>query len=118
MSEQQKIDKKLITKLETQYPEMTAEFKRIQGEQYYLFLEKQNDYGPHNISVGTNLENEKEIMLSLTGIFFRLYDKFERLRNFFIFKNNLKNEPLKDTYQDISNYSVIAQVVKNGLWGK
>lgn len=113
-----KRDKDLINKLEIKYPEMTGEFKRVQEEQYYLFLTKQNDYGPFNISIGTNLENEKEIMLSLTGIFFRLYDKFERLRNFFIFKSNLKNETLEDTYQDISNYSVIAQVVQNGKWGK
>lgn len=113
-----KDNKELITKLEKQYPEMTSEFKQIQREQYELFLRKQNDYGPRNITVGTSLENDNEVMLSLTGIFFRLYDKFERLRNFFIFKNDLANESLEDTYQDVSNYAVIAQVVQRGKWGK
>ena len=34
------------------------EFKRLQRQQYELFLKKQHDYGTGNISVGTMLQTE------------------------------------------------------------
>ena len=43
----------VIEQMEKEWPEMTKEFKKIQREQYELFLHKQHDYGPGNISVGT-----------------------------------------------------------------
>ena len=49
---------------------MTERLKELQAEQYELFCKKQHDYGSSNISVGTNLETEEEINLSLTGIWF------------------------------------------------
>ena len=30
----------------------------------------------------------------------------------------VNNEPLTDTYQDIVNYGIIAQLVERGLWKK
>ena len=59
---------------------MTAEFRRLQREQYELFLHKQHDYGPGNISVGTQLQTPEEIKLSLTGLWFRMNDKIQRLK--------------------------------------
>ena len=41
----------VVEQMEKEWPEMTAEFKRLQREQYELFLKKQHDYGPGNISV-------------------------------------------------------------------
>ena len=38
-------------------------------------VRNKHDYGSSNISVGTNLETEEEINLSLTGIWFRMNDK-------------------------------------------
>jgi len=32
--------------------------------------------------------------------------------------NKANNEPLKDTYQDIVNYGIIAQIVERGDWKK
>ena len=46
----------VIEQMEREWPEMTKEFKKIQREQYELFLHKQHDYGPGNISVGTQLQ--------------------------------------------------------------
>ena len=57
----------VIEQMEKEWPEMTTEFKRIQKEQYELFLHKQHDDGPGNISVGTNLQTQDEVHLSLTG---------------------------------------------------
>ena len=39
----------VIEQMEQEWPEMTEEFKKIQREQYELFLHKQHDYGPGNI---------------------------------------------------------------------
>ena len=39
--------------LESEYPLMTDEFKRLQRIQYETFCRKQLDYGPGNIAVGT-----------------------------------------------------------------
>ena len=63
-------DLTLVEQMELEWPEMTTEFKKIQREQYDLFLHKQHDYGPGNISVGTQLQTEAEVKLSLQGLFF------------------------------------------------
>ena len=110
----------LIEKMELEWPEMTEEFKRLQRVQYELFLHKQHDYGPGNISVGTQLQTEEEVHLSLTGLWFRMNDKIQRLKNLLL--NNrqavVDGEPLEDAYLDVSNYGIIATIVKNGKWGK
>ena len=70
----------VIEQMEHEWPEMTEEFKKIQREQYELFLHKQHDYGPGNISVGTQLQTPEEIKLSLTGLWFRMNDKLQRVK--------------------------------------
>ena len=62
------IGKSIIQQMEEEWPQMTAEFRRLQREQYELFLHKQHDYGPGNISVGTQLVTPEEVKLSLTGL--------------------------------------------------
>ena len=44
--------------IEKEYPETAKSFKAIQKEQYELFCRKQMDYGPKNISVGTDLRTD------------------------------------------------------------
>ena len=58
----------IVEQMEKEWPEMTGEFRRLQREQYELFCRKQHDYGPGNISVGTQLSTDDEIKLSLTGL--------------------------------------------------
>jgi hypothetical protein len=95
------------------------EFKRILFDQYELFCKKQLNYGPSNISVGSNLETEEEIKVSLTGLWFRMNDKINRLKQLVVMggKDSV-GESVQDTYQDLSVYGIIAQIVKNGKWGK
>ena len=71
----------IVGQMEKEWPEMTTEFKRLQDEQYELFCRKQHDYGPGNISVGTQLQTDDEIKLSLTGLWFRVNDKVQRIKN-------------------------------------
>ena len=106
--------------MEKEWPEMTAEFKKIQQQQYELFLHKQHDYGPGNISVGTFLVTPEEIKLSLTGLWFRMNDKLQRVKTLLLGdkKSAVKDEPLEDAYLDVSNYGIMATIVGRGKWGK
>ena len=109
----------IVEQMEDDWPEMTTEFKRLQQVQYELFLRKQHDYGPGNIAVGTQLQTQDEIHLSLTGLWFRMNDKIQRLRNMLLSgRESAVDEPLEDAYLDISNYGIMATIVKNGKWGK
>ena len=112
--------KSIIQQMEEEWPQMTAEFRRLQREQYELFLHKQHDYGPGNISVGTQLQTEDEIHLSLTGLWFRMNDKIQRLKNLLMNKRKsaVEGEPMEDAFMDVSNYGIMATIVKNGKWGK
>ena len=77
------------------------------------------NYGPDNISVGSRLETSDEIKVSLTGLWFRMNDKIQRLKQLVLLggQDNV-GEAVDDTYQDLSVYSIISQIVKNGKWGK
>ena len=104
--------------VEENYPETTKEFKRLQKQQYEVFCEKQMDYGPTNISVGTNLETDDEIKLSLTGLWFRMNDKIQRMKNLLMNNQKVNNEPLEDSFLDVSNYGIMSTIVNNKKWGK
>ena len=109
----------IVTQMEKEWPEMTSEFKRLQKEQYELFCRKQHDYGPGNISVGTQLQTPEETHLALTGLWFRMNDKIQRLKNMLMSKReSAVDEPMEDAYLDVSNYGIMATIVKNGKWGK
>ena len=109
----------IVSMMEAEWPEMTTEFKRLQREQYELFLKKQHDYGPGNISVGTMLQTADEVHLALTGLWFRMNDKIQRLKNMLMSKReSAVDEPMEDAYLDVSNYGIMATIVKNGKWGK
>ena len=47
------------------------------------------------------------------------YDLLKRLINLVV-KNNreAQNEPTIDAFKDLACYGIIAQIVKNGKWGK
>ena len=110
----------IITQMEKEWPQMTTEFKKLQREQYELFCHKQHDYGPGNISVGSSLLTEEDIKLSLTGLWFRMNDKIQRLKTLLMSNrtNAVQDEPMEDAFLDVSNYGIMATIVKNGKWGK
>ena len=110
----------VVQLMEKEWPEMTKEFKKLQREQYELFCHKQHDYGPGNISVGTQLKTKKEIKLSLTGLWFRMNDKLQRVKTLLMNdrESAVKDEPLEDAYLDVSNYGIMATLVGRGKWGK
>ena len=109
----------VVRQIEEQYPEMTEEYLRIIMEGYETFCLKQSNYGPSNISVGTSLQTKDAIKLSLSGLFFRMNDKIQRIKQLVVLgaKDNV-GEAIDDTYQDLSVYGVIAQLVSRGKWAK
>ena len=113
-------DLTVVEQMELEWPEMTQEFKKIQQEQYELFLHKQHDYGPGNISVGTQLQTEEDIKLSVTGLWFRMNYKIQRLKTLLMGgrESAVNGEPMEDAFLDVSNYGIMATIVKNGKWGK
>jgi hypothetical protein len=115
-----KFDNPLIIKeIEKNFPEMTDEYKRIMWTQYEIFCKKQHNYGPDNISVGTDLKTVEDIKLSMSGLWFRLNDKIQRLKQLTINnKVDIVAESVQDTLSDLSNYGIIGQIVKNKKWGK
>jgi len=108
-----------IQHCEETYPIMMEEYKRIMWDQYETFCKKQKNYGPGNISVGTPLETKDDIKLSLTGLWFRMNDKIQRLKQLVVLGHDDEvGESVQDTFQDLSVYGIIAQIVQNKKWGK
>jgi len=112
-------DESAVEFCERTYPQTTEEFKNILDEMYITFCKKQRNYGPGNISVGTALQTQDEVKLSLTGLWFRINDKVQRLKQLVVFgQPDEVGEPIQDTYEDLSVYGIIAQIVQRGKWGK
>lgn len=109
---------KTIKDFEKTYPELAKSFKEVQQEQYELFAGKMMDYGLGNIALGSTLEDPEDIQLSLTGIWLRINDKVNRLKNLLKRKgrNYVTGESLLDSYLDISNYGIIATLVLKERW--
>jgi hypothetical protein len=110
----------VIKIVESTYPETCEEFKKIQKEQYETFCKKQFDYGPHNISLGSDLQKKEDIIASISAIVVRLNDKIQRLINLVVCKKTFKsaNEPIFDAFSDTSVYCIIAEIVKRKKWCK
>jgi hypothetical protein len=110
----------LVADFEAEYPELADGFKAIQKEQYELFARKMLSYGLGNIAMGSNLQTKEDVNLSLTAIWIRSMDKMQRLKQLVLLNktNSLDNEPVEDAYIDLSNYSIIALLVKAGKWKK
>ena len=71
-----------------------------------LLDRKQQDYGPGNISAFGEL-----------GIVVRCTDKIERLKTLHrTGATAVKTETLEDTWIDLGNYSLIARLIRAGLW--
>lgn len=102
--------------LKEEYPTIYNGYQSIIDEQFELFARKHLDYGMHNVSAGTNLDTPDEVEFAMTGLWYRLSDKINRWKNMIISGRKAQNETLIDTFQDVTNYGIIAQLVKRGMW--
>lgn len=109
----------VVQQIEEQYPEMMEAYRKIMWEQYETFCLKQSNYGPGNIAVGTSLSTPEDVKLSLTGLWFRMNDKIQRLKQLVVLgKQDNVGEAVEDTFQDLAVYSIICQLVNRGKWAK
>ena len=108
-----------VETFESEYPELSEEYKRISEEMYEMFARKHMDYGLNNIALGGDLKNPEDKKFSLTGLCIRLTDKISRLKNLLINgKNYVKGEGMEDTFIDIANYGIIGLLVGRDKWKK
>lgn len=110
----------IVKQIELECPQTVAEFKRIQEDHYKVFCLKHHDYGPHNITTGEDVSTDIGKRISLSAIIFRLNDKIQRLKHLILVKLQLEttNESVSDSFLDIANFAIIAEIVKRGIWGK
>ena len=105
-------DNEIVEWCEKTYPELTDEYKKIMMQQYILFCKKHRNYGTGNINVGTNLDTDNDVKLALSGLWFRLNDKIQRLKQLIVNREpDTVGESSLDTFQDLSVYGIIAQIV-------
>jgi len=110
----------IVELFETEYPELSEEYKKIGMEMYTMFASKHLDYGLNNIALGGDIvNNSNDKQFSLTGLAIRLTDKISRLRNLIVNgKNYVKGEGMEDTFMDIANYGIIGLLVGRDKWKK
>jgi hypothetical protein len=73
-----------------------------------VLLNKQEDYGPLNISRAPGGP--------LNGLRVRIFDKVSRINNLIDTGAKPNNESLYDSFLDLCNYAVIAMMVLDGTW--
>jgi hypothetical protein len=95
-----KEDNEAVEWCEKSYPELCDEYKKIMMEQYVMFCKKHRNYGTGNINVGTNLETDNDV-------------KIQRLKQLVVLgEPDTVGESIQDTFQDMSIYGIIAQLVQ------
>ena len=77
---------------------------KIACENIKLMDRKQMDYGSGNITAFGEF-----------GVLVRMNDKIERLKHLNKMPNP-KNESIEDSYMDLSNYAIIAMMIRRNIW--
>ncbi|MBC8427916.1 MAG: DUF1599 domain-containing protein [Candidatus Pelagibacter sp.] len=112
-------DANVVEYIEKNYPVMAKAFQEIQFEQYELFCRKQYNYGKGNIMLGGDIDNPDDRKMALSGVVIRMNDKLNRLMNLILKnKKDVVDESVEDTFIDMANYAIIAQLVQKKVWGK
>ena len=82
----------------------------IADELLRILIQKQQDYGPLNISLAPGGP--------LNGLRVRMWDKTARINHLIDSGVEPENESLRDSFVDLLNYSAIAILVLEGKWPK
>jgi hypothetical protein len=87
---------------------VAVEALKIAHKNIQLLDQKQQDYGPGNIAAFGEI-----------GVLVRSNDKIERLKNLWTtgrLQDGAVNESADDSWMDLSNYGLIAALVRKNLW--
>lgn len=107
----------ILARLKVEYPNIFAAFQAISQEQFELFAKKHLDYGMTNVTAGEPLDTPESVQFALNGLWYRMNDKMCRWKTH-VKGGTLTNENIQDTFQDIVNYAIIAQMIAQGKWVK
>jgi hypothetical protein len=77
-------------------------------EDVAVLLRKHRDYGPKNIAQSPGG--------ALNGLRVRMHDKLARINHLIDSGATPENESLIDSFLDLANYAIIAQLVIRGEW--
>jgi hypothetical protein len=83
---------------------------KVYAEAQAVLLKKHMDYGPKNISMSPGG--------ALNGLRVRMHDKLARINHLIDNGALPENESLSDSFLDLANYAMIAQLVIRGEWAK
>lgn len=87
------------------FPEVVQE---LADSNVALLLRKHKDYGPKNIAQAPGG--------ALNGLRVRMHDKLARINHLLDSGADPQNESLEDSFLDLANYALIAQLVIRGEW--
>jgi hypothetical protein len=73
-----------------------------------ILIKKHEDYGPKNISQSPGGP--------LNGLRVRMHDKMARINHLIDNDKDPENEALIDSFLDLANYAIIAQLVIDNKW--
>lgn len=90
------------------FEEFAANVTDIADTNVALLLRKHRDYGPKNISLSPGG--------ALNGLRVRMHDKLARINHLIDSGAEPENESLIDSFMDLGNYALIAQLVIRGEW--
>jgi hypothetical protein len=86
-----------------------ADARFVYEELEAILVEKQESYGPYNISRAPGG--------ALNGLLVRMNDKMERIKNLYYDGGKVGTlESLEDSFVDLANYAVICLMVQRGQW--
>ncbi len=108
----------VIEECKKRNPETVKEFEKILNEMLETFCKKQLDYGPQNITLGGDLNIKEDKDFALVGLWMRMNDKMQRIKNIILTNKKTQNEPLEDSWLDLSVYAIISRIVDKKIWGK
>ena len=88
-------------------PEFKRDFEEFLESRFEQFKKKQASYGPNNIAA-----------LGEKGLFVRMWDKVQRLRNLLWLEkpNTIEDESIEDTLGDLAVYSIMTVIFRRGYW--
>ena len=87
---------------------LEADVQNVVQSNVAMLLSKHRDYGAKNISNAPGG--------ALNGLQVRMHDKLARINNLIDAGVDPENESLIDSFLDLANYAVIAQLVIRGEW--
>jgi len=85
-----------------------ANVQHVADTNIAMLLRKHRDYGPKNIALAPGG--------ALNGLRVRMHDKLARINNLIDSGVEPENESLIDSFLDLANYAIIAQLVIRGEW--